>query len=148
MPTTYEPFEAERFNRELAAVSASAMKAAAEDDRDQIIANIKAGRSPLGGPQKSNTTATIRRKGGKSTPLVGSKGLLLKRSGYSISKITEPGAVGFSLSPPASRADVLVYLARQGYPVFWLDSTQVAMGAQELAESMERLSNSFRGAPR
>lgn len=147
MPTTYEPFDHERFDRELKAVMSQAMKKAAEADRDQIIANIKAGVSPLGGPQKANAPETIRRKPG-STPLIGEKGTLVKKANYGIFRITEPNVIGWELLPPASRVDALIALARQGYPVFWLDSSQVWMGGQAIAEALERMSDSFRGAPR
>jgi hypothetical protein len=145
--TTYEPFDQERFNRELKAVMGPAMKRAAEEDRDQMISNIKSGVSPLGGPQKANAPETIRRKG-SSTPLIGEKGTLIKPGAYRIVEINEPNVAGYALLPPASREAILVKLAGQGYPVFWLDDRQVWIGTAEITEALQRMSDSFRGAPR
>jgi hypothetical protein len=147
MPTTYEPFDNERFNRELETLMISAMKKACEDDRAQIISNIKSGVSPLGGPAKANSPETIRQKG-SSTPLVGKGRTLLKKSSYPIVQIREPDTAGWALKAPPSREEALIHLAAQGYPVFWMDDTQVWVGTKQILQALQQMSDSFRGAPR
>ncbi len=107
-------------------------------DRDQIIDNVKGGVSPLGGAAKAN------KKG--STPLIGDKRTLVKKSNYPIREIKQPGVVGFALT--TNTPDRLIGLARLGYPVFWMDQTQAWMGQSAIIEALAAMPDSFRGAPR
>jgi hypothetical protein len=145
MPFIYQPFDYERFNRELRAVNRRAMRQACVMDRDQIIDNVKGGVSPLGGAAKANSPETLKRKKG-STPLIGDKRTLVKKSNYPIREIKQPGVVGFALT--TNTPDRLIGLARLGYPVFWMDQTQAWMGQSAIIEALAAMPDNFRGAPR
>jgi len=137
MKTRVDVIDAEETLGAIMAVFLDASMAAAEAFRDDQIARVAARLKPDNSNQKTNTQATIDRKG--HDVALRDRGTLENPSEYTIRVVDEFSIAGVTLGTVQvthSLGDVLEHLGRMGYGVFTVSNEVEVFYQQKLDEGL------------